>query len=188
MYKWLSLCCLWFALPGCAWLPWGAPSPEQSADRVLFSHGQAVQLVLPEHNAWSPTAWPNVAQPAPAEPVRNPSTVVSEPELTVYFANDSDALSADELSRLRSFASQLQLPPSTLLDVTGHTDSNHTPLYNVDLSRRRSETVRAWLKTWGVDDSQINIAWQGLRQPATSNADEDGRARNRRVEIRLRSK
>ncbi len=58
-----------------------------------------------------------------------------------------------------------------------------TPTYNLDLSRQRAEAVGAYLVNVGVDPSKILIIGAGENSPIASNATDEGRAENRRVEV-----
>jgi len=71
------------------------------------------------------------------------------------------------------------------LVVTGHTDSTGNSDANVGLSHRRAEAVAQYLRANGVASSRILTLGAGSSQPVASNATADGRAQNRRVEIKL---
>ena len=73
-----------------------------------------------------------------------------------------------------------------LVRVRGHTDSEGLPEYRLELSRERAETVRGALILLGVSDERLLVEAMGAREPVASNADEEGRARNRRVDLVLR--
>lgn len=70
------------------------------------------------------------------------------------------------------------------LDVSGHTDSRGTKEYNQGLSERRAASVKAYLVKKGVAESRITTRGYGLEQPIADNNTAEGRAQNRRVEIR----
>lgn len=67
--------------------------------------------------------------------------------------------------------------------IVGHTDSRGTDAYNNVLSRDRAETVRLRLKAQGVKTSQMEAHGMGSKQPIATNDTDEGRAKNRRVEI-----
>ena len=71
----------------------------------------------------------------------------------------------------------------SLVDIIGHADSDGSDSYNLDLSRRRAESVAAYLNQRGVDANRIYYEGRGESQPIASNATADGKAQNRRVEI-----
>lgn len=73
----------------------------------------------------------------------------------------------------------------TIIEVAGHTDSVGSDSYNYDLSRRRANTVADYLSGRGVSRGRMEIVAAGETRPIASNDTEEGRARNRRVEITL---
>lgn len=127
-----------------------------------------------------------MAQPSIPQTVQTPvaATAVESPVLTVYFDNDSDTLNPAELGRLKAFVSKLDPRQTGRLEVTGHTDNNQTAAYNLDLSKRRAETVRQMLLQSGIPEDQVELGWHGLNLPAATNATDNGRAMNRRVEVK----
>jgi outer membrane protein OmpA-like peptidoglycan-associated protein len=74
--------------------------------------------------------------------------------------------------------------PSLRLHVVGHTDNQGKADYNLDLSRRRAvSVVRELTARLGVDPARLDSFGCGLYAPVASNETEDGRAKNRRVEL-----
>ncbi|WP_152911231.1 OmpA family protein, partial [Burkholderia cenocepacia] len=68
---------------------------------------------------------------------------------------------------------------------TGFTDSVGSDDYNLALSKRRAESVAAYLKAHGLKTDSMTVSGRGKADPVASNATPEGRASNRRVEIRL---
>ncbi len=73
----------------------------------------------------------------------------------------------------------------TLVDVYGHTDSTGSDPYNQTLSERRATSVADYLSGRGVQSARLGTKGYGESEPVASNATEDGRAANRRVEIKI---
>ncbi len=73
----------------------------------------------------------------------------------------------------------------TIIDVYGHTDSTGSDEHNEALSQRRAVAVATALANQGVDQRRFFIDGRGEEDPVASNATEQGRALNRRVEIQL---
>lgn len=77
------------------------------------------------------------------------------------------------------------------ITIEGHTDSHGDDAYNLDLSRRRAESVKAYLVQQGVAEARLHTVGLGEQRPVAPNArpdgsdDEAGRQRNRRVEVVL---
>jgi outer membrane protein OmpA-like peptidoglycan-associated protein len=69
--------------------------------------------------------------------------------------------------------------------IEGHTDSNGDPKYNKELSQRRAEAVSAWLVQHGVDGGRLASVGMGEERPIDTNATEQGRRNNRRVEFHI---
>lgn len=109
--------------------------------------------------------------------------LVNLPDVT--FAFDSTTISPSFRAALDEVAASLQKYPNSLVDVMGHTDSTGSDSYNLDLSRRRAEAVRAHLVMRGVSGARIATIGYGEQYPRADNTTEEGRALNRRVEIRI---
>jgi outer membrane protein OmpA-like peptidoglycan-associated protein len=75
--------------------------------------------------------------------------------------------------------------PNSLIDVYGHTDSTGSDAYNQTLSDNRARTVANYLVSRGVSAARIRSQGFGETMPVADNATEQGRARNRRVEIKI---
>lgn len=73
----------------------------------------------------------------------------------------------------------------TVIEVAGHTDNVGSDSVNYTISRRRAETVAGYLSSKGVSRERMEIVAAGETRPIAPNTTEDGRARNRRVEITL---
>jgi outer membrane protein OmpA-like peptidoglycan-associated protein len=73
----------------------------------------------------------------------------------------------------------------TVVEVAGHTDNVGSDAYNEQLSVRRANSVAAYLQSHGVMQQRLMIVGAGELHPIASNATEEGRQQNRRVEITL---
>lgn len=73
--------------------------------------------------------------------------------------------------------------PIHLVEIAGHTDSIGAVDYNMKLSERRSEAVMKYLVSKGIDPKVVIIKGYGPTEPVADNSDEEGRAKNRRVEL-----
>ena len=103
----------------------------------------------------------------------------------VTFPVDSFAIQPEFRATLDKVAQSLSDYPNSLIDVYGHTDSTGSADYNQTLSERRAKAVADYLSSRGV--SSARIRWQGFgeSQPIASNDTPEGRAKNRRVEIKI---
>lgn len=84
---------------------------------------------------------------------------------------------------LDQFAATLRNNPNTDVRIVGHTDSTGSEAINNPLSMDRAASTRSYLAGRGVDSRRIMVEGMGERYPIASNDTNDGRARNRRVEI-----
>lgn len=103
----------------------------------------------------------------------------------ITFATDQDSIQPAFYGTLNSVSIVLQKFNRTIVDVYGHTDSSGDDNYNLRLSQRRAMSVANYLGAQGVDPRRFSILGLGESQPIASNATPEGRAQNRRVEIRL---
>lgn len=102
----------------------------------------------------------------------------------IHFDFDSDAVRADSKPTLDEIATLLRNDPGLRLSVVGHTDAKGGADYNRDLSRRRAASVlSALVGSYSIDAGRLDSRGAGAAEPVASNDDEDGRARNRRVEL-----
>lgn len=109
--------------------------------------------------------------------------LVNLPDVT--FAVDSTAISPQMRTTLDGVAQSMINYPNSLIDVMGHTDSTGSEQYNLDLSRRRADSVSNYLVSRGVARARIETIGYGEQYPVADNTTESGRAQNRRVEIRI---
>jgi len=73
----------------------------------------------------------------------------------------------------------------TVIQIAGHTDSTGSHAYNMKLSIERADSVKAYLQSRGVPSSRLVTVGAGPDYPIASNATDEGRADNRRVEITI---
>ncbi len=103
----------------------------------------------------------------------------------VNFESGVDLLLPGTEYLLQTAADTLNQHPDLQIEVAGHTDDVGNADLNQGLSMRRAKTVRDYLIQFGVDESRLTFKGYGEAQPITDNATADGRAVNRRVELRL---
>ena len=86
---------------------------------------------------------------------------------------------------LNTIANTLREYNQTIVEVSGHTDSIGSDAANQTLSERRANSVSSYLVGQGLQRERFEVVGMGKRYPIASNDTEQGRALNRRVEIRL---
>jgi outer membrane protein OmpA-like peptidoglycan-associated protein len=102
---------------------------------------------------------------------------------TLGFESGAAEPSSPGTETLNQIASLLQAHPSAVVRVESYTDNVGRPEDNLDLSRRRSESVKALLVEEGADGSRIEVAGLGQQHPIAANDTEEGRRMNRRTEL-----
>lgn len=105
-------------------------------------------------------------------------------ESGLLFDFDSDVIRGTARHNLDELARSLEKYNETNLLIVGHTDAIGSDSYNMDLSERRAASAARYLRRQGVDRN-IETAGRGKREPVASNDTDEGRARNRRVEVAI---
>jgi len=130
--------------------------------------------------------------PPPPAPVPTPEPEAEMPEIQkkivlrgVTFDFDSDRLSSDATPILDQAVASLKEAGDVQVSIEGHTDSVGSNEYNMGLSRRRAESVRKYLESQGIDPGRLQTTGFGEEQPVATNDTAEGRAQNRRVELRV---
>ena len=103
----------------------------------------------------------------------------------LLFEIDSAQLKAEATRHLADLAEVLVKYPDDRIEVVGFTDDTGDAAYNQELSVRRADAVRRVLVQHGVPEKQAMAVGVGEAQPVATNATAAGRARNRRVEVRI---
>jgi outer membrane protein OmpA-like peptidoglycan-associated protein len=140
----------------------GAPAPAPAA---------AATTALPP----APIVRPAPEERAPAPEV--PAKVIA------FFDFDKANLRPDALQIVREAADYAKGHNVTVIHVTGYTDTMGSVDYNLALSKRRAETVKAELVRLGIPAKEIDVAWKGKSNLLVPTADQVREPQNRRVEI-----
>lgn len=101
----------------------------------------------------------------------------------VNFDTGKATIRTDSEKVLNEIATLLRNQPEWYMVVAGHTDNAGADAVNVPLSRQRAEAVIAWLASQGIEKARLTPAGFGSRKPVADNGTEDGRAKNRRVDL-----
>jgi lipid-binding SYLF domain-containing protein len=101
----------------------------------------------------------------------------------LHFAAGQSEITPDLASLLETAKKTLQDNPEWKVQVEGYTDSSGSKSFNEALSTRRAESVKDWLAEHGVDRSRLTAKGYGETHPTANNSTEDGREKNRRVEL-----
>ncbi|MDP3859262.1 MAG: OmpA family protein [Stagnimonas sp.] len=103
----------------------------------------------------------------------------------VTFEFDSTRLRPDALTILDQASTILTKYPDMQVEVAGHTDSKGSESYNLKLSDGRAASVREYFVSKGIAEGQITSKGYGEAEPVADNTSDEGRERNRRVELRI---
>ena len=101
----------------------------------------------------------------------------------ITFATNSAATTPESDKVLTEIAALLKNQPEWNITVEGHTDNVGAKSANQMLSQKRAEAVVAWLGSHGVDRARLKASGLGDTKPVGDNATDEGRAKNRRVEL-----
>jgi OOP family OmpA-OmpF porin len=113
-------------------------------------------------------------------------TYTESEKQTVTFAVNSTRLDDQAKSTLDKIASELSGQANGyMLELQGYTDSTGSEQYNIGLSQRRAETVQRYLVSKNLPLFRVTIVGLGKDAPVADNKTRQGRAQNRRVEVRV---
>ncbi len=103
----------------------------------------------------------------------------------IFFDFDKAALKPESYPELNRLAEVLKKNPDVKVEVGGHTDNKGSHQYNLDLSKKRTQAVVAYLVSQGCQERMLSSKGYAEMVPVASNESEDGRAQNRRVEVKF---
>lgn len=128
-----------------------------------------------------------VAPPAPAPAYVAPVPAPVPPKKLVLegvnFDFDKSAIRQEDLDNIDKDVASLESWGNVNIEVAGHTDSRGSDEYNTKLSQRRVDAVRHYLVSKGIAADRLFAKGYGESQPVADNATDEGRFKNRRVEL-----
>ena len=101
----------------------------------------------------------------------------------IHFDFDKDVINPDSQNTIYEMIKLMQGNPQLRLRIVGHTDSQGTEAHNLDLSSRRAGAVIRSLVGAGIAVERLSSGGAGSSEPVATNDTEEGRAKNRRVEL-----
>ncbi|MGJ4803314.1 OmpA family protein [Luteimonas sp. SDU82] len=119
----------------------------------------------------------------PADALKQKLDADGRVAISVNFAVDSAEILPDSRPQIEQVHALLQQDPALRLAVEGHTDNTGIAARNRELSQERAQAVVAALAEQGIDATRLSAAGFGDTRPVGDNATDEGRARNRRVEL-----
>ncbi|MFK7809819.1 MAG: OmpA family protein [Saprospiraceae bacterium] len=110
--------------------------------------------------------------------------------VNIYFdVNEYDIIMTNELEAyLNEVKAFLQKNTNAQIAIIGHTDSKGSGAANLNLSETRARNVKKFMIRSGFNPRRLSIEFKGEKNPITSNSSQNARRKNRRVELRLRTR
>ena len=128
-----------------------------------------------------PPAPPPPPPPAPPAPTSEKVTFAAD----ALFDFDKSVIKPEAKAKLDDLVSKLAGVNLEVIVAVGHTDWIGTDEYNLGLSKRRSDAIKQYLVSKGIEANRIYTEGKGEKQPVADNRTAEGRAKNRRVEIEV---
>ena len=128
-----------------------------------------------------PAVTPPPPPPPPAAPTSEKVTFAAD----AFFDFDKSVLKPEAKAKLDDLVGKTKDIALEVIIAVGHTDAVGTDGYNQKLSVSRSEAVKAYLVSKGIEKNRVYTEGKGEKQPVADNKTAEGRAKNRRVEIEV---
>jgi OmpA-OmpF porin, OOP family len=129
-----------------------------------------------------PAAPPKPAAPRPpAGPTIEKVTFAAD----AFFDVNKSVLKPEGKAKLDDLVTKLGGITLEVIIAVGHTDSDGSDAANQKLSVRRSEAVKAYMVSKGIEANRVYTEGKGEKQPVADNKTKEGKAKNRRVEIEV---
>ncbi len=136
--------------------------------------------------AAAPAAAPAPRAAAPAAPAPAPAAATKVTYAAdTFFDFDKSVLKAEGKAKLDDLVGKVKGINLEVIIAVGHTDAVGTDAYNQKLSVKRSDAVKAYLVSKGIEKNRVYTEGKGEKQPVADNNTAAGRAKNRRVEIEV---
>jgi outer membrane protein OmpA-like peptidoglycan-associated protein len=120
----------------------------------------------------------------PLNPIKTGGSIILR---NVFYAYNSWELMDQSRIELDKVVQLMNENPTLKIEISGHTDNTGTPEYNLGLSEKRAASVTGYLASHGISPDRMKARGYGLTQPVMTNDTEEGRAANRRTELKILS-
>ena len=118
-----------------------------------------------------------------AEVIREGEGIIVKFDSGILFDFDKASLKPNAKDNIQNLATSLKNNPETNILIIGHTDATGADAYNMRLSDRRADAVKAYAMANGISNSRLTTEGRGETEPIADNTTEAGKAQNRRVEV-----
>ena len=180
----------------------GCPWPDTDGDGIPDKDDACIDMPGPAENQGCP--WPDTDgdgvldkdddcphTPGPADNKGCPVLEEKEQEIIqtafghLEFENGKSVIKVSSYKTLEELGLLLITRPDAKLRIAGHTDEIGSEDFNMKLSRERALAVKKFLEENGVPGSRMIVEYYGETQPVADNNTDEGRAKNRRVELNI---
>lgn len=151
----------------------GCPVPDTDGDGINDEEDKCPKVAGVAANAGCPEIKEEVVKK------------IDQSARKVLFATSSDKLLQSSFAALDDVVKILQDNADVQMDIDGHTDNTGNAVLNKALSEKRAASVKKYFVSKGIDESRLHAAGYGDTKPVDSNKASAGRAKNRRVEMKL---
>lgn len=144
----------------------------------LTEGDKSAGYVVGKEKAFAPSA-----RLLPASELKRQIDQAGQVDLQVHFATDRTEILPESQPQIEQVVRLLQDDPGLKLAINGHTDNTGDARHNQALSEGRAAAVVAALTASGIDAARLSAAGFGDTRPVADNSSEEGKAKNRRVEL-----
>ena len=181
---------IWKSADGLCWrnASWTPATAAPGCDGAIVAPAPAPAPAAAPAAASAPVAAapaPAPAAPAPAPAPKPPAATKVTYAADAFFDFDKAVLKPEGKAKLDDLVGKVKAVNLEVIIAVGHTDSVGSDAYNQKLSVRRSEAVKAYLVSKGIEKNRVYTEGKGEKQPVADNKTKEGRAKNRRVEIEV---
>jgi OOP family OmpA-OmpF porin len=157
--------------------PDGCPIPDTDGDGILDDKDSCIELPETKNGYQDRDGCPDEVPKA----VAKFSGVIKG----IFFDVDKDTIRPNSRATLDAAVKVLKEFEEVHFEISGHTDTDGSRDHNVDLSRRRAESVRAYLVKNGIPEERLTTRGAGPDEPLAPNDTRKNKSQNRRIEFKL---
>ena len=159
---------------------WTPATAAAGCDGAIVAPKAAPAAPAPAPKA-APAPAPRAAAPAPAPAAATKVTYAAD----AFFDFNKSVLKAEGKAKLDDLVGKVKGINLEVIIAVGHTDAVGSDAYNQKLSVKRSDAVKAYLVSKGIEKNRVYTEGKGEKQPVADNNTAAGRSKNRRVEIEV---
>jgi OmpA-OmpF porin, OOP family len=155
---------------------------------ILLPKGDIYKILYKEFT--DSTSYDEVEIPRTAGKFTSELTIQIEPAKVytldnVFFDTGLATLKPESYKALNDLVEVMKLKPTMVIEIDGHTDNTGTPEINQTLSQNRADAVRNYLIKKGIVTTRVTAKGFGDTLPVADNSTDEGKAKNRRTEVKI---